>query len=110
MFLNRQFLSIQALLPTPPQTNCRAAAPLTRRDERSFIRSNASDTGDQEAAYPESVRAHLACPDVLADADPYCRIFNPVAQGEKFDPDAACIRRWVPELERLPAPWIHKPW
>ena len=45
-----------------------------------------------------------------ADAAPYFRIFNPVTQGEKFDPDAAYIRRWIPELARLPVPWIHKPW
>ena len=45
-----------------------------------------------------------------ADAAPYFRIFNPITQGEKFDPDAAYIRRWVPELARLPLPWIHKPW
>ena len=34
-----------------------------------------------------------------ADAAPYFRIFNPVLQGEKFDPDGAYVRRWVPELE-----------
>jgi deoxyribodipyrimidine photo-lyase len=45
-----------------------------------------------------------------ADAAPYFRIFNPVLQGEKFDRDGEFIRRWVPELKRLPAPWIHKPW
>ncbi len=45
-----------------------------------------------------------------ADAAPYFRIFNPVSQGEKFDPDAAYIRRWIPELARLQVPWIHKPW
>jgi deoxyribodipyrimidine photo-lyase len=45
-----------------------------------------------------------------ADAAPYFRIFNPVTQGEKFDPDAAYIRRWIPELARLPVPWIHQPW
>ncbi|HLH01145.1 MAG TPA: deoxyribodipyrimidine photo-lyase [Bryobacteraceae bacterium] len=45
-----------------------------------------------------------------ADAAPYFRIFNPVLQSEKFDPDGEYIRRWVPELGRLPAPWIHKPW
>jgi deoxyribodipyrimidine photo-lyase len=38
-----------------------------------------------------------------ADAAPYSRAFNPILQGEKFDPDGACIRRWVPELARLPA-------
>ena len=37
-----------------------------------------------------------------ADAAPYFRIFNPVLQGEKFDPDGAYVRRWVPELARLP--------
>jgi deoxyribodipyrimidine photo-lyase len=45
-----------------------------------------------------------------ADAAPYFRIFNPVAQGEKFDANGDYVRRWVPELSRLPAAWIHKPW
>lgn len=43
------------------------------------------------------------------DAQPYFRIFNPVAQGERFDPDGAYVRRWVPELARLPAKVIHAP-
>ena len=45
-----------------------------------------------------------------ADAAPYFRVFNPVSQGEKFDPDGAYVRRWVPELAGMPAAWIHKPW
>ncbi|MCX5493672.1 deoxyribodipyrimidine photo-lyase [Kaistia dalseonensis] len=45
-----------------------------------------------------------------ADAAPYFRIFNPVLQGEKFDPEGAYIRRFVPELAGLPAKQIHKPW
>jgi deoxyribodipyrimidine photo-lyase len=45
-----------------------------------------------------------------ADAAPYFRVFNPILQGEKFDPDGAYIRRWVPELARVPAPLIHQPW
>ncbi|MFP5333011.1 MAG: cryptochrome/photolyase family protein [Acidimicrobiia bacterium] len=45
-----------------------------------------------------------------ADAAPYFRIFNPVAQSEKFDPDGGYIRRWVPELARVPRRWIHSPW
>ena len=45
-----------------------------------------------------------------ADAQPFFRIFNPVLQGEKFDPDGAYVRRWVPELGRLPDRFIHKPW
>ncbi len=45
-----------------------------------------------------------------ADAAPYFRVFNPVLQGQKFDPDGAYVRRWVPELARLPAPAIHAPW
>jgi deoxyribodipyrimidine photo-lyase len=45
-----------------------------------------------------------------ADAAPYFRVFNPVLQGEKFDPDGAYARRWVPELAALPASLIHQPW
>jgi len=45
-----------------------------------------------------------------ADAAPYFRIFNPVLQGEKFDPDGAYVRRWVPELAAIPAKFIHRPW
>jgi deoxyribodipyrimidine photo-lyase len=45
-----------------------------------------------------------------ADAAPYFRVFNPVLQGEKFDPDGAYVRRWVPEVARLPTGLIHRPW
>ena len=45
-----------------------------------------------------------------ADAAPYFRIFNPVTQGEKFDPEGAYIRRWLPELAALPDAVLHKPW
>jgi deoxyribodipyrimidine photo-lyase len=44
------------------------------------------------------------------DAAPYFRIFNPVLQGAKFDPNGDYVRRWVPELAALPAPDIHAPW
>ncbi len=45
-----------------------------------------------------------------ADAAPYFRIFNPVSQGEKFDPDGAYVRRFVPEIAALPKKYIHAPW
>ena len=45
-----------------------------------------------------------------ADAAPYFRIFNPILQGGKFDPEGNYVRRWVPELARLPAEFIHQPW
>jgi len=44
------------------------------------------------------------------DAAPYFRIFNPILQGEKFDPEGLYVRRWVPELVNLPDKYIHKPW
>ena len=44
-----------------------------------------------------------------ADAAPYFRIFNPITQSEKFDPNANYIRKWVPEIRELPNKWIHKP-
>jgi deoxyribodipyrimidine photo-lyase len=45
-----------------------------------------------------------------ADAAPYFRIFNPTSQATRFDPDAIYIRQWVPELARLPTPWVQEPW
>ena len=45
-----------------------------------------------------------------ADAAPYFRIFNPVLQGEKFDPAGDYVRRYVPELAGLDARYIHRPW
>ena len=45
-----------------------------------------------------------------ADAAPYFRIFNPMLQGEKFDPDGLYIKRYVPELAALGSKYIHAPW
>jgi deoxyribodipyrimidine photo-lyase len=45
-----------------------------------------------------------------ADAQPFHRMFSPVRQGERFDPDGAYVRRWVPELARVPAKLVHRPW
>jgi deoxyribodipyrimidine photo-lyase len=45
-----------------------------------------------------------------ADAAPYFRVFNPVTQGEKFDPNGDYVRRWVPELAALEKTYVHRPW
>ncbi len=45
-----------------------------------------------------------------ADAAPYFRVFNPILQGEKFDPHGDYVRRWVPEISTLANKWIHRPW
>jgi deoxyribodipyrimidine photo-lyase len=45
-----------------------------------------------------------------ADAAPYFRVFNPILQGEKFDPQGAYVRKWVPELRGVPDDFVHKPW
>jgi deoxyribodipyrimidine photo-lyase len=44
------------------------------------------------------------------DAAPYFRVFNPILQGQKFDPDGDFVRRWVPELAEVPRQFIHTPW
>lgn len=44
------------------------------------------------------------------DAAPYFRIFNPVLQGQKFDPQGAFVRHWLPELTQVPDKYIHQPW
>jgi deoxyribodipyrimidine photo-lyase len=45
-----------------------------------------------------------------ADASPYFRIFNPVTQGERYDADGAYVRKWLPELAKLPNDVLHSPW
>ncbi|QKV17733.1 cryptochrome/photolyase family protein [Oricola thermophila] len=45
-----------------------------------------------------------------ADAAPYFRIFSPILQGRKFDPDGAYVRRFVPELAAIPDKFLHTPW
>jgi len=44
------------------------------------------------------------------DAQPWFRIFNPVSQGERFDPDGLYVKRWVPELAKVPGKKVHSPW
>jgi deoxyribodipyrimidine photo-lyase len=44
------------------------------------------------------------------DSAPYFRVFSPVAQGEKFDPEGRYVRRFVPELAKLPDRYVHRPW
>ena len=44
------------------------------------------------------------------DSQPFFRVFNPVSQGEKFDPEGVYVRKWVPELANLPGKHLHAPW
>jgi deoxyribodipyrimidine photo-lyase len=44
------------------------------------------------------------------DAQPYFRIFNPVTQGKRFDPEGEYVKRWVPELQSVPTKFVHSPW
>jgi deoxyribodipyrimidine photo-lyase len=44
------------------------------------------------------------------DAQPWFRIFNPVAQGRRFDPEGSYVRRWVPELRNVDEDYVHAPW
>lgn len=44
------------------------------------------------------------------DASPYYRVFNPVLQGLKFDPNGDYVRKWIPELAHLPGASVHEPW
>ncbi|MCW2696538.1 MAG: phr [Modestobacter sp.] len=44
------------------------------------------------------------------DASPYYRVFNPITQGKKFDPDGRYVKRWVPELRGLDPAHVHEPW
>jgi deoxyribodipyrimidine photo-lyase len=44
------------------------------------------------------------------DAQPWFRVFDPVSQGRRFDPDGSYVRRWLPELARVPTELVHTPW
>jgi len=50
------------------------------------------------------------CAGTGTDAAPYFRIFNPVSQGEKFDPKGEFVRTWIPELAAAPTEFVHQPW
>jgi len=50
------------------------------------------------------------CASTGCDGQPYFRIFNPVTQGEKFDPRGSFIKQWIPELKAVPDKYIHTPW
>ncbi len=45
-----------------------------------------------------------------ADAAPYFRVFNPILQGKKFDPDGDYVKHWIPEIRQVPTKFIHEPW
>ncbi|MFM2587933.1 deoxyribodipyrimidine photo-lyase [Vibrio sp. TBV020] len=50
------------------------------------------------------------CASTGCDGQPYFRIFNPVTQGERFDPKGEFVREWLPELRQVPDKVLHKPW
>ncbi|MGR5237486.1 deoxyribodipyrimidine photo-lyase [Vibrio alfacsensis] len=50
------------------------------------------------------------CASTGCDGQPYFRVFNPVTQGEKFDPDGRFVRHWIPEINPVPNKFIHNPW
>mgnify|MGYP000358431456 FL=1 len=50
------------------------------------------------------------CASSGCDAAPYFRIFNPTLQGQRFDEDGQYIKKWIPELKKLPTKFIHEPW
>jgi len=75
-----------------------------RRGERFFLRSLVDgDPASNNGGWQWSASTGT-------DAQPWFRIFHPVAQGERFDPDGAYVRRWVPELRDVEARFVHAPW
>ncbi|MGY5612095.1 deoxyribodipyrimidine photo-lyase [Vibrio brasiliensis] len=50
------------------------------------------------------------CASTGCDGQPYFRIFNPISQGEKFDPQGDFVYQWIPELAKVPRQFIHQPW
>ncbi|KJY84531.1 deoxyribodipyrimidine photolyase [Vibrio galatheae] len=60
--------------------------------------------------YPANNGGWQWCASTGCDGQPYFRIFNPVTQGEKFDPQGEFVRTWIPELQDVPDKFIHQPW
>lgn len=50
------------------------------------------------------------CASTGCDGQPYFRIFNPITQGEKFDPNGEFVKHWLPELASVPSKYVHQPW
>ena len=62
------------------------------------------------ATWPATTTAGSGSPARGTDASPYYRVFNPITQGKKFDPDGTYVKRWVPELRDLDPRYVHEPW
>lgn len=75
-----------------------------RRGERVFLR----DLIDGDPAANNGGWQWVAS--TGTDAQPYFRIFNPVLQGERFDPDGGYVRAFLPELRDVATRWVHRPW
>ena len=60
--------------------------------------------------YPANNGGWQWCSSTGCDGQPYFRIFNPITQGERFDPDGDFIIRWLPELGQVPKKFLHQPW
>ncbi len=66
--------------------------------------------GSSTATWPATSTAGSGSPGSGTDAAPYFRVFNPVLQGSRFDPQGDYVRRWVPELGHLLDRAAHEPW
>ena len=60
--------------------------------------------------YPANNGGWQWCSSTGCDGQPYFRIFNPITQGERFDPDGRFIIRWLPQLAEVPKKFLHQPW
>ncbi|OAJ95031.1 deoxyribodipyrimidine photo-lyase [Vibrio bivalvicida] len=60
--------------------------------------------------YPANNGGWQWCASTGCDGQPYFRIFNPITQGKRFDPDGVFVLRWIPELKDVPSKFIHQPW
>jgi deoxyribodipyrimidine photo-lyase len=73
-------------------------------------RANGSGTRSSMPTPPPMPQAGNGSPVPEPTQRPISAIFNPIIQGEKFDPDGDYVRRFVPELAKMPSKYIHKPW
>ena len=92
-----------ASMNAPPGYNLNAMVEIGKEVQAHFLPLVDADPASNAAGWQWTAGSG-------ADASPYFRVFNPITQGQKFDQTGAYVRKWCPELNKLPNKYLHAPW